>query len=186
MSESKRISRSFGITNKAKRSRKSIRSSCLRMWPHTRRVSTLFDTLRLDIHLSEPDYNIGLDKERISDLRGIARGRAASRCGKLRPTRWATSKPIITHQPTRASAHRACFRGRQGRTRADRILWETCCQSARATPLDGCRSLGRRHLSKQPSGPRRTFPSAIDPTVSSTVVRDQESHLVPSRRYLPR
>src|SRR5579862_27700 len=31
----------------------------------------LFDTLRMDIHLSEPDYNIGLDKERISSLEAI-------------------------------------------------------------------------------------------------------------------
>lgn len=31
----------------------------------------LFDTLRLDIHLSEPDYNIGLDKERISTLEAL-------------------------------------------------------------------------------------------------------------------
>jgi hypothetical protein len=31
----------------------------------------LFDTLRIDIHLSEPDYNIGLDKERISSLEAI-------------------------------------------------------------------------------------------------------------------
>ena len=30
-----------------------------------------FDTLRLDIHLSEPDYAIGLDKERISTLEAI-------------------------------------------------------------------------------------------------------------------
>jgi len=31
----------------------------------------LFDTLRLDIHLSEPDYNIGVDKERISTLEAL-------------------------------------------------------------------------------------------------------------------
>ena len=31
----------------------------------------LFDTLRLDIHLSEPDYNIGLDEERISTLEAL-------------------------------------------------------------------------------------------------------------------
>jgi hypothetical protein len=31
----------------------------------------LFDTLRIDFHLSEPDYNIGLDKERISSLEAI-------------------------------------------------------------------------------------------------------------------
>jgi Zinc carboxypeptidase len=31
----------------------------------------LFDTLRLDIHLSEPDYNIGLDRERISTLEAL-------------------------------------------------------------------------------------------------------------------
>ncbi|MDE3154764.1 MAG: hypothetical protein KGN76_06655, partial [Acidobacteriota bacterium] len=31
----------------------------------------LFDTLRLDIHMSEPDYNIGLDKERISMLEAL-------------------------------------------------------------------------------------------------------------------
>jgi len=31
----------------------------------------LFDTLRIDIHLSEPDYNIGLDKERISTLEAL-------------------------------------------------------------------------------------------------------------------
>jgi hypothetical protein len=31
----------------------------------------LFDTLRLDIHLSEPDYNIGLDRERISSLEAL-------------------------------------------------------------------------------------------------------------------
>lgn len=30
-----------------------------------------FDTLKLDIHLSEPDYSIGLDKERISTLEAI-------------------------------------------------------------------------------------------------------------------
>ncbi len=30
-----------------------------------------FDTLRLDIHMSEPDYNIGLDKERISMLEAM-------------------------------------------------------------------------------------------------------------------
>ena len=30
-----------------------------------------FDTLRLDIHMSEPDYNIGLDKERISMLEAL-------------------------------------------------------------------------------------------------------------------
>jgi hypothetical protein len=30
-----------------------------------------FDTLRLDIHMSEPDYAIGLDKERISTLEAI-------------------------------------------------------------------------------------------------------------------
>lgn len=30
-----------------------------------------FDTLRLDIHLSEPDYNIGIDKERISSLEAL-------------------------------------------------------------------------------------------------------------------
>ncbi|HEY7789885.1 MAG TPA: M14 family metallopeptidase [Vicinamibacterales bacterium] len=31
----------------------------------------MFDTLRLDIHMSEPDYNIGLDKERISMLEAL-------------------------------------------------------------------------------------------------------------------
>ncbi len=30
-----------------------------------------FDTLKLDIHLSEPDYSLGLDKERISTLEAI-------------------------------------------------------------------------------------------------------------------
>jgi hypothetical protein len=30
-----------------------------------------FDTLRIDIHLSEPDYNIGIDKERISSLEAL-------------------------------------------------------------------------------------------------------------------
>lgn len=30
-----------------------------------------FDTLRLDIHMSEPDYSIGLDKERISSLEAL-------------------------------------------------------------------------------------------------------------------
>ena len=30
-----------------------------------------FDTLRLDIHMSEPDYNLGIDKERISSLEAI-------------------------------------------------------------------------------------------------------------------
>ena len=30
-----------------------------------------FDTLKLDIHLSEPDYSLGLDKERISSLEAI-------------------------------------------------------------------------------------------------------------------
>ena len=31
----------------------------------------LFDTLRLDIHMSEPDYSIGIDKERISSLEAL-------------------------------------------------------------------------------------------------------------------
>ncbi len=31
----------------------------------------LFDTLRLDIHMSEPDYNTGIDKERISSLEAL-------------------------------------------------------------------------------------------------------------------
>lgn len=31
----------------------------------------LFDTLRLDIHLSEPDYNIGIDRERLSSLEAL-------------------------------------------------------------------------------------------------------------------
>ncbi|MGB8590907.1 MAG: M14 family zinc carboxypeptidase [Candidatus Acidiferrales bacterium] len=31
----------------------------------------LFDTLRIDIHMSEPDYNIGIDKERISSLEAL-------------------------------------------------------------------------------------------------------------------
>lgn len=31
----------------------------------------LFDTLRLQIHLSEPDYNLGLDRERISSLEAL-------------------------------------------------------------------------------------------------------------------
>ena len=31
----------------------------------------LFDTLRLDIHMSEPDYNLDLDKERISALEAL-------------------------------------------------------------------------------------------------------------------
>ncbi len=30
-----------------------------------------FDTIRLDIHMSEPDYSIGLDKERISSLEAL-------------------------------------------------------------------------------------------------------------------
>ena len=30
-----------------------------------------FDTLKLDIHLSEPDYNIGVDKERISSIEAL-------------------------------------------------------------------------------------------------------------------
>ncbi len=30
-----------------------------------------FDTLRIDIHMSEPDYSIGLDKERISSLEAL-------------------------------------------------------------------------------------------------------------------
>lgn len=30
-----------------------------------------FDTLRIDIHMSEPDYNLGLDKERISSLEAL-------------------------------------------------------------------------------------------------------------------
>ncbi|MGI8742005.1 MAG: M14 family zinc carboxypeptidase [Bryobacteraceae bacterium] len=30
-----------------------------------------FDTLRLDIHMSEPDYNLGIDKERISSLEAL-------------------------------------------------------------------------------------------------------------------
>src|SRR5579862_2646981 len=30
-----------------------------------------FDTLKLDIHLSEPDYSLGVDKERISSLEAI-------------------------------------------------------------------------------------------------------------------
>jgi hypothetical protein len=30
-----------------------------------------FDTLRIYIHLSEPDYNLGIDKERISSLEAI-------------------------------------------------------------------------------------------------------------------
>ncbi len=30
-----------------------------------------FDTLRIDIHMSEPDYDIGLDKERISSLEAL-------------------------------------------------------------------------------------------------------------------
>jgi len=31
----------------------------------------LFDTLRVDMHLSEPDYNLGLDQERISSLESL-------------------------------------------------------------------------------------------------------------------
>ncbi|WP_263381421.1 M14 family metallopeptidase [Granulicella arctica] len=31
----------------------------------------LFDTLRIDMHLSEPDYNLGLDQERISSLESL-------------------------------------------------------------------------------------------------------------------
>jgi hypothetical protein len=31
----------------------------------------LFDTLRIDFHMSEPDYNLGLDKERISSLEAL-------------------------------------------------------------------------------------------------------------------
>jgi hypothetical protein len=30
-----------------------------------------FDTLRIDIHMSEPDYNLGIDKERISSLEAL-------------------------------------------------------------------------------------------------------------------
>ena len=32
----------------------------------------LFDTLRIDFHMSEPDYSLGLDKERISSARSAA------------------------------------------------------------------------------------------------------------------
>ncbi len=31
----------------------------------------VFDTLRIDIHMSEPDYNLGIDKERISSLEAL-------------------------------------------------------------------------------------------------------------------
>ncbi|MHB8412767.1 MAG: M14 family metallopeptidase [Candidatus Acidiferrales bacterium] len=31
----------------------------------------LFDTLRIDVHMSEPDYNLGLDHERISSLEAL-------------------------------------------------------------------------------------------------------------------
>ena len=30
-----------------------------------------FDTLKLDIHMSEPDYSLDLDKERISSLEAL-------------------------------------------------------------------------------------------------------------------
>src|SRR5262249_13904509 len=30
-----------------------------------------FDTLRIDIHMSEPDYELGIDKERISSLEAL-------------------------------------------------------------------------------------------------------------------
>ena len=40
----------------------------------------LFDTLRLQIHMSEPDYNLGLDHERISSLEALQEDALYSTC----------------------------------------------------------------------------------------------------------
>ena len=94
-----------------------------------------FDTLKLDIHLSEPDYSLDLDKERISSLEALQEDtlllhrRLHEHDG--RPGNRPADRLHRPHHPDRAR-----FRRRQGWPRAHRILRQARRQSAGAPDLD--------------------------------------------------
>ena len=104
-----------------------------------------FDSLTLDIHMSEPDYSLDLDKERISTLEALqedtfySTANFVSMIGDLE-----TGRPIGIHGPH--YPYRPSLRRRQGRARAHRILWQGGRQSAGAAFVDRCR--GRAPYSK--------------------------------------
>ena len=94
-----------------------------------------FDTLKLDIHLSEPDYSLDLDNERISSLEALQEDTLystdvfISMMGDL-----LTGRPISLYRPH--PAHRAPSEDGQGRPRAHRVLRQAGRQSAGALDLD--------------------------------------------------
>ena len=95
-----------------------------------------FDTLKLDIHMSEPDYNLELDRERISSLEALqedtfySTAAFVSMVGDLeigRPIAYTGRIIPIVHAVGR----------RQGRPRAHRVLRQGRGESAGAAGLDG-------------------------------------------------
>ena len=99
-----------------------------------------FDTLKIDIHMSEPNYELGIDKERISSLEALQEDTFYSTenfvnmMGDL-----LAGRPV----PVRGSHHpdRARVRRRQGCPRPYRVLREARGRAAGRVALD--RSAGQ-------------------------------------------
>ena len=145
-----------------------------------------FDTLKLDIHLSEPDYSLDLD---------TSASRRWKRCRKTRstpPNIFISMMGDLRNRPPHHlyrphHPHRACVGGWQGWPRAHRILRKARGESAGAPELDRC--AGQASRSSERNLPALTGdmqPRLIQARVKAGEDGRGEPDLAAARRFSPR
>ncbi len=144
-----------------------------------------FDSLTLDIHMSEPDYSLDLDKERISTLEALQEDTFYSTDELHQHDRRSRNRPADRlHRPHHSD--RAPLGRRQGRPRAHRVLWEARRQSAGAALVDRCHGRAS-HAGAQSAAADRRISAAPDPGArQSRRRRSRAADLASARRFRQR